>query len=164
MDPVTWLVQRAPGFSSLSQKERKAIKDFAFLWSLYEAEVLDADGNACAIIRQVNLLRDGGKLALDKLRDPIAYFKHRYCDGTDLTHAFQGLKFRAENQRQLVERVVRGQASNDADVLSAMIIIVLRLRNNLFHGEKWAYGIQGQFENFRNANKILMAVIDMHKS
>jgi hypothetical protein len=57
-----------------------------------------------------------------------------------------------------VERVIRGQSSGDAEIVSAVLIIVLRLRNNLFHGVKWSYGIKGQLENFRNAN-----IIDLHQ-
>lgn len=48
-------------------------------------------------------------------------------------------------------------------MLSAILIIVLRLPNNLFHGTKWAYGIREQLKNFQNANRILMAVMDMHR-
>jgi hypothetical protein len=33
------------------------------------------------------------------------------------------------------------------------------LRNNLFHGVKWAYGIRDQRSNFEHANQALMAAI-----
>jgi hypothetical protein len=41
--------------------------------------------------------------------------------------------------------------------------LMLRLRNNLFHGVKWSYEMKGQLDNFQNANDVLMAVIDLHK-
>ena len=59
--------------------------------------------------------------------------------------------------------MIRGQTSDEAEILSAVLIVVLRLRNNLFHGEKWTYGIKGQLDNFRNANNVLMSVIDLHR-
>jgi hypothetical protein len=39
MDPARWLAKWAPGFDLLSHKERKAIRDFALLWSFYEGIV-----------------------------------------------------------------------------------------------------------------------------
>jgi hypothetical protein len=92
------------------------------------------------------------------------HFTNRYYKGDHLTHAFFALNFRRGDRRELVERVMRGQTSNESEILSAILIIVFRLRNNLFHGTKWAYGIQGQLANFRNANKVLMSVIEMHQS
>jgi site-specific DNA-cytosine methylase len=46
-------------------------------------------------------------------------------------------------------------------VLQALLLIVLRLRNNLFHGEKWAYGIAGQRQNFQHACAVMMATMDL---
>ena len=73
-------------------------------------------------------------------------------------------RFRANDHRPLVEMVISGQSNDDCEILSAILIIVLRLRNNLFHGNKWSNGIQGQLENFRNSNNVLMAVMTLHTS
>lgn len=49
-----------------------------------------------------------------------------------------------------------------SECAAAALIIVYRFRNNLFHGTKWGYGIRGQFDNFRHANDVLMAALDVH--
>jgi hypothetical protein len=85
-------------------------------------------------------------------------------DGGDLTSAFHGLHLRSNDHPELVEKVVRRQSLDDVEILSALLIMVFRLRNNLFHGVKWSYGIRGQLENFRNANQLLMAVMEMHRA
>lgn len=36
-----WLEARAPGFQELPDSDRRAIYDFAFLWSLFEAEIME---------------------------------------------------------------------------------------------------------------------------
>ncbi|CCE97846.1 Hypothetical protein SFHH103_03354 [Sinorhizobium fredii HH103] len=41
-------------------------------------------------------------------------------------------------------------------------MIVWRFRNNLFHGEKWAYQLQDQLSNFTNANAVLMRLLERH--
>jgi hypothetical protein len=92
------------------------------------------------------------------------HFLERYYDGTDLTHAFHELHLRRNDHPDLVEKVIRRQSSDDAEILSAALIIVYRLRNNFFHGVKWTYGIRDQLKNFRNANDILMFVYEMHQA
>lgn len=37
------------------------------------------------------------------------------------------------------------------------------LRNNLFHGLKWAYGMRGQRDNFIHASRVLMLATDRSK-
>ena len=41
MKPIDWLRYNQPGFAELSGDERDAIGEFVFLWSLFEARVLD---------------------------------------------------------------------------------------------------------------------------
>jgi hypothetical protein len=148
MEALAWLEKTVPGFELLSDAEREAIGDFSLLWSLYEGKILNAAGSANAIIRAVNSLKISGKLSLEPCRPAIKHFLRRYCAGTELTHAFHDLHLRPNDHRGLVEKVIRCQSSDDAEILSAALIIVFRLRNNLFHGIKWSYGIRGQFENF----------------
>jgi hypothetical protein len=162
MDASAWLAKTAPG--SLNEQERGAIKDFTLLWSLYEGTILNNSANANAIIRTVRSLKNDGKLSMEPLRPAIKHFLDRYYDGIDLTHHFYHLHLRSNDHPDLVERVVRRQSSDDVEILSALLIMVFRLRNNLFHGIKWSYEIQGQLENFRNANNLLMTVMEMHRA
>jgi hypothetical protein len=39
---------------------------------------------------------------------------------------------------------------------------VFRYRNNLLHGVKWQYKLQGQLGNFTTANDVLMRVLERH--
>jgi hypothetical protein len=152
MNPLAWLEKSVPGFDLLSEQEKEAITNFSLLWSLYEGTILNTEGNANAIIRAVTSLKNRGKLRLEPFGAAIEYFVQRYYDGTSLTYAFHELHLRSNDHRELVERVVRHQSLDDAEILSAVLIVVFRLRNNFFHGVKWVYGIKGQLDNFRYAN------------
>ena len=163
IDPAAWLERTQPGFEHVSAEERAAIRDFALLWSLYEGTVLGTWGNAGTIVADVTSLKASGRLTLNSIREPIEHFRSRYFDGTELTYAYGMLYLRPNDQPNLVERVVRKQSDDEVEILSAVMIIVLRLRNNLFHGLKWAYDMRDQLENFRSANQVLMAVMDMHR-
>jgi len=51
------------------------------------------------------------------------------------------LHFKSADHKELVENVLQGNTKDEADILSAILIIIYRLRNNFFHGKKWSYGI-----------------------
>ncbi len=161
MEPIQWLKRVAPGFDLLSTEEIKAIADFFFLWSFFEYTVLDNAGNAKTIIHAVKSLSKRGTLTLNPFRDAIRYYSERYYDGTQFTYEFNGLNFRPSDHRSLVEKVIQGRPTDDADILSAILIIVFRLRNNLSHGVKAVYGFRGQLENFRHANTVLMSFVEL---
>ncbi|MDE2184651.1 MAG: hypothetical protein KGJ78_16650 [Alphaproteobacteria bacterium] len=159
MEAQRWLRQNAPGYENLTPGERKAIRDFALLWSYFESLVLNTAANADSIRRVCTTLHTRGRLQLNDYAKPLTYFRHRYFDGTSFTPAFAGLHLRRNDKPALVERVLRGEATSVSDTLAGLLIIVLRLRNNLFHGVKWSYGIRGQRENFTHANMVLMTIL-----
>ena len=164
MNPTTWLENKVPGFGALPAVERKAITDFSLLWSFYESTVLERRGSANKIISSVGLLKERAKLTLTPFLEAIEYFRARYYNGERFNPEFDGLFLRRSGHKPLVEKVLRRETATDSEILSAILIIVLRLRNNLFHGEKWMYELQGQLQNFNNANSVLMSVMDLHSS
>jgi hypothetical protein len=139
MNPTTWLETKVPGFRELPIIERKAITDFSLLWSLYESTVLERRGSANKIISSVGLLKERRKLTLTPFHEAIEYFRARYYNGDSFNSEFDGLLLRRSDHKPLVERVLRRETATDDEILSAILIIVLRFRNNFFHGEKWAY-------------------------
>jgi len=53
-----------------------------------------------------------------------------------------------------MERTILGK-SNNVELLIGSMLLLLRLRNNLFHGEKDTYKINAQLELFSAANTLL---------
>ncbi|RDL46550.1 hypothetical protein BLJAPNOD_06744 [Ensifer sp. M14] len=41
-----------------------------------------------------------------------------------------------------------------------LTVLVWRFRNNLFHGDKWAYHLQDQLPNFTHANRVLLRLLE----
>jgi hypothetical protein len=121
-------------------------------------------GSATAILAAVDRLNDHGLIAIEPLEDALSYWQARYWSDEGTTAAFEDLKFRANDHRPLVEAVLSGAEGHDPAKLKALLIIVLRLRNNLFHGHKWSHCFHGQQENFSHACSVLMMTIDMHRS
>ena len=65
-----------------------------------------------------------------------------------------------DEDKPLVEAVLNGNEISPEKVLLAILMIVYRYRNNLFHGEKSIRDLPNQIDNFRNANQLLMVFME----
>lgn len=163
VEATAWLRHTVAGFAALTPSERRAIRDFTLLWSLFEAQLTACNASIPEIEAAITRLEAAGVLDVALLDRPRRYFRDRYAPGGALLPRFEALRLNGRG-RPLVERVLTGEPAGPAEIASALMIIVYRLRNNLFHGNKWNDGIQDQRNNFRNANQILMALMDMHRT
>lgn len=159
---MEWLEARAPGFNHLSPDEKSAIADFSLLWSLFEARVLNTMGSASAICNAVDAWQKAGVLDPAFLDEQLAYLRERYFANGDFTHHLDHLHLRNNDREPLVRAVINGSDNDPRNRVSAVLIIVFRYRNNLFHGVKWQYKLAGQLGNFTTANAILMKVLERH--
>jgi len=162
MNAIEFLCAEAPGFAQLADHERTEILHFALLWSFFEAKVLRTNASSNRILAIVHEWAAEGKLDAAIFSDELFYFRHRYAVGENAESYLNGLNLRANDNPEMVNAVLRGQNTDAADSVSAILIIVYRLRNNLFHGNKWEYEIQGQFSNFQYANRALISALNTH--
>lgn len=162
MDPTNFLMQRVPGYADLSQPEREAIANFTFLWSAMEGGVLNTAANPTSLVTLSQHMADAGRIDANAFANSLTYFRDRYFQGGQFTHNFEQLLFRRHDRRALVEAVLSGQDDAPQSIVAALLLIVYRLRNNLFHGAKWAYGIKGQQSNFCHGAEVLMGVLGAH--
>ena len=162
MEMMDWLKRSVPGFDQLDEEELSAITEFMFLWSLFEARILNTRGSANAICTAVKTWDEEKQIEPEWFEGEMAYFRRRYVvDGT-YTHHLDMLYLRNNDQPEYVRSVLDGSRDTPRERLCALLIIIMRFRNNLFHGNKWAYGIAGQFSNFTNANSVLQKVLDRY--
>ena len=154
-----WLERTQPGYQELSNVERSAVAGFSIVWSVFESRALSTNANATAIVRFVdeNAASFG---SAEPFGDALAYFRQRYVSDGQTNHKFECLHFRRNDRRELVEAVLLGHEATPTEIVTALLIIVFRLRNNLFHGIKWAYEMRDQQRNFENAIAVLTRVLD----
>lgn len=157
-----WLEARAPGFRDLPEADRRAIFDFAFLWSLFEAQVMNNYARADRIRQKVDAWAAAGVLGAELYDTELAYFRDRYFADGALTYHFQFLELRPSDHPDVVQAVIECSNNHPRDRMLALLMIVWRLRNNLFHGAKWAYGLRDQRANFIQANSVLMRLLEQH--
>lgn len=159
-----FLIQHAPGFSELAQEEIEAINNFSLLWSLFEAQVLNTSASANKIISKTNDWSQENRIHGLNLEPFTAYFRDRYVENGELNSRFNHLHFRPNDNQDLVENVLLEQTEEPEAVLSACLIIVLRFRNNFFHGIKWAYEMKDQKSNFEISSHLLKECIGIQSS
>ncbi|WP_095125593.1 hypothetical protein [Pseudomonas sp. Irchel s3a12] len=157
-----WLYANAPGFRDLPDQDRRAIFDFSFLWSLFEAQVMDNFAQARTISKRVNGWVAENSIHSEVYEEALAYFRSRYSLNGETTHHYDYLNLRGSDYPELVGRVIKGKSDDPRDSMLCILIIIWRLRNNLFHGSKWAYQIRGQLDNFIHANAVLMKVLERY--
>lgn len=159
-----WLEIQVGGYGNLSAEERQAIHDFSLLWSLFEARVLSNNANISRIRQRVTEAANlGGGIDAAPFQESLAYFTARYYDDGNFNHRFEQLRFQngQNSGRAEAEAVLSGTQTTAAEILIALLAIIYRLRNNLFHGEKWTYYFEDQLDNFTHASGVLMHTIEM---
>jgi len=158
-----WLGQYVSGYDALSHEEKDAIMHFSLLWSLFEAKALGNRASAKSIQDRVVQWSDSGCLINDDFEVYKKYFTNRYVSNGITNSKFGMLHLRQNDKPDLVEAVLKGERNNLQDIVTALLIIVFRYRNNFFHGMKWAYDFRGQLNNFTMANELLMKVMEVNR-
>ncbi|MFD2205950.1 hypothetical protein [Kiloniella antarctica] len=156
------LKKYAPGYENLDEVERISVHHFSLLWTIFEAQVLDTNASANKISSKVKEWNDQGLLNERWFDDVLEYFRNRYMDtqAEGFNDKFASLHFRRHDNEELVKAVLSKEKESIPDQLTACMIIVLRFRNNFFHGLKWAYKMRDQQGNFEHSIKLMQECID----
>lgn len=156
-----WLVDSFPEFDELSEKEIEEIKTFSIMWSLFEGRYLDSSANADSIERFIISLDEMNKLEIKDISGYLDYFSDRYIKDGETNNKFDNLHLRQNDKPTLVRNVLLRETNNTSKIVTALLIIVYRYRNNFFHGIKWEYGFEDQLDNFRQSNNLLKFIMDI---
>lgn len=151
-----WSYQK---LDEVDPESKNAIMYFTLLWGLFEAKFCNESAGAKSIYDECKKI----EIFLNKsdFEEYLDYFQKRYISKGTVNNKFKSLKFRANNKQPLIEKVLKSETDSVVDIVSAMLIIVYRLRNNLFHGLKWQYDIQGQYSNFDMSNQLLIKMLSI---
>lgn len=157
-----WLRARVPRYQELRRAERDAVAGFLHFWALFEGRLLDERAGPDKLCELAARWRDDGFAGSAPLRLALAYWRRRYFANGARDARFESLLFRANDREELVEAVLAEERGDAESVVAAVLLIIYRLRNNLFHGLKWQYGLADQEGNFRHANEVLMEVLERY--
>jgi len=166
-EPIPNELEWISGFLSFRQKltgeDIESVRNFSLLWNLFEGLVCNKHASVAALENAVSDMQERHKLRIEDYDKFLKYFANRYIENGEINHRFGRLNLRQGDRRELVEAVLKGNETAPEKVLLAILIIVYRYRNNLFHGEKSIYDLPNQIDNFRNANQLLMVFMEKWK-
>lgn len=143
--------------SNIDGQEYVEVRNFIIIWSLFEAKWFDCDFG-----KNKNNI-DNIHLASDIVNQTLQYLQRRYITNGSTNERFMRLRLRNNDDMTSVQCVLLGRTNNSCDIIKAIIMIIYRYRNNLFHGEKAIASLPIQKDNFIYANKFLIACLEATK-
>ena len=120
-------------------------------WCDRDAKIRTFERIAEAVVQRVQLL--------DEVREGVRFWTRRYRTGACFNSRFYDLEFRTNDREELVKAVLAGTQIDARSQLLAAMIIVYRLRNNLFHGLKTISMLNEQVPNLDMACRTLAAIV-----
>jgi len=142
--------------TTLSEEALNEIKNFTLLWNIYDNLIFRSHFS----IHQLEIEISIRNLDYNDFHDIYEFFQNRYIDSGNINERFRNLNFRNNDREVLVQNaLINNNSTNNIKILT-IGIIVYRFRNNLFHGVKDFHLLNGQIENFRNANRYLKTFIN----
>ena len=165
-DVIGWLNRFEPGARQLRPGEINSVMQFSLVWNLFEAQVCMAKGVKASVPRFRSKAREwenAGHLTSTNWNPFLEYFQRRYIENEATNHLFEGLHLNRKEDRNQVAAVLKGENTDIAGIVTALLTIVYRYRCNLFHGLKWVYGLHDQSVNFNTANQILAKALEIDR-
>lgn len=161
VDGRAWLVANCQHAENVTQAAWKSVGDFSLVWQLFEAKLCDnrARNHKLKEIAVHNAWRGFPQ----QLAAGFAYWKDRYISHGQTTWHFGDL-FGGHDGREFVADALMAEAPDDAVKIEALLLIVLRLRNNLFHGGKEIETFNSQKDNLDHATEVLVTVLGWGKA
>ena len=167
-DELNWIITFFDNGVDLKTKGIDRVRNFTLLWNLFETYACNKNANINSIKQAVDNINQSENITSETMSQYVDYFSDRYfnADGTS-KQSFDGLKFDSRPNgkyvKEFVKRVLIRQIVDPKEILKALLVILYRFRNNLFHGEKKVVSLNGQIDNFKVANHILADVLTIMK-
>jgi hypothetical protein len=167
-DELNWTMDFFDNAIDLNVEGINHIKNFVFLWNIFETFGCNKNANINSIKHIVEETNNREAINLEQFTKYVDYFSNRYYNPNgDRTYNIEGLLFRQSNNDQIAKNeviaVLTGQQVEPKEMLKALLILLYRFRNNLFHGGKQIVHLDTQIENFICANNILKDVLTIMK-
>jgi len=151
-----------PGYCQLKPIEKVVIQNFSLMWSLFESKLLNRNASLRMIYDVVSDWKENNTYQEISINECFDYFQNRYITNGKINSTFSNLRFQSGEFTNKVIIILINGNQNYYDSIFAVLAIIYRLRNNFFHGEKWAYSFSNQYNNFNYSNLFLIEILKNH--
>lgn len=165
-DAASWIEQNTYGGTYLTPEATDALANFTVMWNLFEGILCGNHAGVRKFDSLASRLREAqvDPDIINSIDDCLAFWTFRYRTREGLADRFYGLHFRENDSREIVEEVLLGQRESLSDKVLALLLIVYRLRNNLFHGIKTLEILNDQVDNLNTASRCLGVMMILFRS
>ena len=165
---IEWINQFFDNAIDLQQTEGiERIKNFALFWNMFENFACSNYANVRKLEDFVVELNERTAITNELVDSYVEYFIDRYTVENNHIN-IEGLQFRGSlddiRARGKILAVLSREVIFPKEKLEALLLILLRFRNNLFHGNKEIVNLNNQLTNFTIANKLLAEVLMLMKN
>jgi len=157
-DAKSWIRGSYPGADRLNPDTLGVISNFTLIWNLFENTLCENRANIIALEDIAEKISQRG--VPDAVSDGVRFWSDRYWTGAVFNHLFTDLNFRRTDRQDLVEKVLSGVQHDPHSQFLAVMIIIYRLRNNLFHGLKSIPTLNDQVANLDMACRVMAAIVE----
>jgi len=151
-----WLADNIQTAYQFGTETYLSIADFCVMWAIFECTELNDTDNS---LDELTNVASRVSQHMNSLDEPLAFWRSRYVENGQINGRFTKLRFSHQPHIELVHRVLLNRTFNTQERIHALLLIVYRLRNNLFHGAKDITTIDGQRNNLDMASKVMRDVI-----
>lgn len=152
-----WIVINTRGGPVLSAEASSAVASFTLMWNLFEEVACNNKASVSAFEQFISIVVSNpiNPEIIAELQSCLSFWKFRYRTPEGFDDRFLGLYFRKGDKQALVEAVLEERVSDLSQEILALVIIIYRLRNNLFHGLKSIGMLNDQIHNLNNASNCM---------
>lgn len=151
-----WISENIRDGANIDKDTYQSIADFCVMWALFEGTELHGIDVAVDELGNVAHRVEG---EIQNIDIALEFWKNRYIRAGELNHKFEQLNFTHQPHVQLVSQALKGMETEQANIVHSLLLIVYRLRNNLFHGVKDITRIRHQTTNLDTASDFLKNVL-----
>ncbi len=169
MSTLDWIKNKE--YASFTEDKLLFIRDFTLVWNIFETK-LDTPLDHGILINRMNELEKKECFELIQFKYLIDYFTERYISGENRVFNCSQLilyrkkegdsdqKFEEENTKKREGVLAKLKIDNPYVISESLLPIILRVRNNLFHGNKSIHSMEQQQELFEQIIEFLKLLID----
>ena len=145
-------INRLLGFD-LKFEDNQVVWEFVVLWNLFEHQIC----GDCFKLNKVDTYAE--RISQDSIDEVFSFFKNRYVSGSETNDNFESLFPTDKTRKKDVADFMLMKGTSGLTAVTVSMLIVYRLRCNLFHGIKTIEMWEKQKELFKNANRLLLAIL-----
>ncbi len=154
-DAFDWICRYFGGEARLDYDQLRPVLCFSLIWNLFETVACCRQANPTSIRKAVDDAVESGHLNQVTYSKYVDYFRERYLHDGNIDHVFAVLFMEHADSKTVVRGVLLREMPDLNNIVYALLLIALRIRNNLFHGNKELETLHTQIDLFRVVNRLL---------